>query len=287
MTGATEGLSPGELVRAALAEDVGDGDCTTEWTVPAGLRGRSRIVAREGGVLAGTGVAAEVARQAGRGELELAWSAGDGDRVEAGDVLARLAGPLARVLVAERTMLNFLGRLSGVATCTARFVEAAVGTRARITDTRKTTPGWRRLEKAATRSGGAVNHRMGLHDMVLIKENHVRAAGGVRAALRAALPAAREAGVPVEVEVTDLAELAEALGEVPDRILLDNMAVRTLERAVERARRAGSDVLLEASGGITLDTVRPVAETGVDLISVGSITHSAPALDLSMLVEEA
>jgi nicotinate-nucleotide pyrophosphorylase (carboxylating) len=273
-------------VEAALAEDLGPGDRTTAWTVPDGARGRAVVLAREEGVLAGRQAADEVARQAGAGELALSWEASDGDRLASGDTVARVRGPLAGMLVAERTLLNFLGRLSGVATLTARFVAAVEGTGARITDTRKTTPGWRRLEKEATRAGGAENHRMGLHDMVLIKENHVRAAGGVRAALRAAIPPAREAGIPVEVEVTGPGELEAALAEAPDRILLDNMSVPALRRAVERARDAGSDARLEASGGITLETVRPVAETGVDLISVGSITHSAPALDLSMLLEE-
>jgi nicotinate-nucleotide pyrophosphorylase (carboxylating) len=281
-------LTVEELAAAALAEDVGDGDRTTRWTVPPGRRGRARVVAREAGVVAGTGPASTVLRLVD-GEVGADWRAGDGDRVEAGDTVAAVEGPLAALLTAERTMLNFLGRLSGVATLSARFVAAVEGTGCRVTDTRKTTPGWRRLEKAATAAGGAVNHRMGLHDMVLVKENHLRAAGGVREALRAVTPRARAAGIAVEIEVGEPAELEAALDEAPDRILLDNMEVPALRRAVRRVREAaaGEAPLLEASGGITLDTVRDVAETGVDLVSVGALTHSAPALDLSMLVEDA
>lgn len=281
-------LEPGELVDAALAEDLGGGDVTTEWTVPAGARGRAAIVAREPGVLAGTETAGAVFLRLDPG-ADVRWRARDGDRVEAGGEVAAVEGRLGPLLSAERTALNFLGRLSGVATLTARFVEAVEGTGCRITDTRKTTPGWRRLEKAATLAGGAVNHRMGLHDMVLVKENHVRAAGGVAAALRAVLPRAREAGIPVEVEVTGPEELEEALRAAPDRILLDNMDPPTLGRAVRRAREAAGEVcpVLEASGGVTLETVRRVAGTGIDLVSVGALTHSAPSLDLSLLVEAA
>lgn len=279
-------LGLGELVEAALAEDLGRGDVTTEWTVPAGARGRAGIVAREAGVLAGTGPADAVFRRLDP-DVDLRWRAADGDRVAAGSRMAELEGRLRPLLSAERTALNFLGRLSGVATLTRRFVEAVEGTGCRITDTRKTTPGWRRLEKAATAAGGAVNHRMGLDDMVLVKENHVRAAGGVAGALEAVLPRAREAGLPVEVEVASLEELDEALGSAPDRILLDNMDLATLSRAVRRAREATGEQgpVLEASGGITLETVRRVAGTGVDLVSVGALTHSAPSLDLSLLVE--
>lgn len=279
-------LSMPELVAAALAEDVGPGDRTTAWTVRGEATGRARIVAREDGVVAGTEPATETFRLVGP-DTDVAWRRGEGEAVEAGGTVAEAAGRLPALLTAERTALNFLGRLSGVATLTARFVEAVEGTGCRVTDTRKTTPGWRELEKAATAAGGAVNHRRGLHDMVLVKENHLRAAGGVRAALRAAIPRAREAGVPVEVEVGSLPELEAALEESPDRILLDNMGVPELREAVRRAGSSDDRPLLEASGGVTLETVRPVAETGVDLVSVGALTHSAPALDLSMLVEEA
>lgn len=276
-----------ELVDAALAEDLGRGDVTTAWTVPEGARGRAAVVAKEDGVVAGTGPAGAVFLRLDP-EAEVRWHAGDAARVEAGDRVATIEGRLRPLLSAERTALNFLGRLSGIATLAARYVRAVEGTGCRITDTRKTTPGWRRLEKAATAAGGAVNHRMGLDDMALVKENHVRAAGGVAEALAAVLPRAREAGMPVEVEVTDLEELDAALRAAPDRILLDNMDPPALARAVRRAEAAAERVpLLEASGGITLDGVRRIAETGVDLVSVGALTHSAPVLDLSLLVEEA
>lgn len=268
----------------ALAEDVGDGDRTTEWTVPEEARGRARIVARSPGVLAGTQAASLVFRRLDP-ELGATWRVGDGDRVERGDALLLLEGRLRPILTGERTALNFLGRLSGIATLAARFVAAVRGTGCAIADTRKTTPGWRVLEKEAVAAGGATNHRMGLYDMVLIKENHAEAAGGVGAALAAVRDRASAAGIPVEVEVRSLAELEEALRGRPDRILLDNMDPEDLVRAVERTRAAGGgSPLLEASGGVTLGSVRRVAETGVDVISVGAITHSAPALDLSLLV---
>jgi len=278
-------LGPDDLVAAALAEDIGDGDRTTAWTVPEHLRGRARIVAREPGVVAGTRVAG-AAFLAVEPALELRWEREDGQAVGANESVMTVSGPLGGVLTAERTALNFLARLSGIATLTARFVEAVRGTGCRVTDTRKTTPGWRILEKAATAAGGAVNHRLGLYDMVLIKENHIRAAGGIGEALeRVRAPAGRE-GLQVEIEVTSLEELEEALPGAPDRILLDNMDPSWLRSAVERVRRRPAPrPLLEASGGVDLATVRAVAETGVDLVSVGALTHSAPALDLSLLVE--
>lgn len=294
--GAQEGAAPGgrgrlttrELVQAALAEDLGRGDVTTEWSVPEGLAGRARIVAREGGVVAGTGPAALAFGSPGP-EVDVRWLVDEGDRVAADQTVGRVEGPVRTLLAAERTALNFLGRLSGVATATARFVEAVEGTGCQVTDTRKTTPGWRRLEKAATAAGGADNHRMGLDEMVLLKENHLRAAGGIEAALEAVIPRAREAGVPVEVEVTGPEELEVALRAAPERILLDNMDPEELRRSVRRTHElaAAERPRLEASGGVTLETVRAVAETGVDLVSVGALTHSAPALDLSMLLEEA
>lgn len=275
------------LVAAALAEDVGDGDRTTTWTVPAGRAGRARIVARSRGVVAGTRPAGAVFRAVDPG-LTLRWVRRDGDPVEAGGDVAVVEGPLRGLLTAERTALNFLARLSGVATLTAHFVDRVRGTGCRVTDTRKTTPGWRELEKAAVAAGGGLNHRHGLWDMVLIKENHIRAAGGVREALAAVRePAARE-GLLVEVEVTTSAELDEALEGSPDRILLDNMDPPQLRACVERVGATGQPrPVLEASGGVDLETARAVAETGVDLVSVGALTHSAPALDLSLLVEEA
>jgi len=272
------------LVRAALTEDIGTGDRTTQWTVPEGARGSARILARSAGVVAGVdfaeGVFAEV-----DDDLSRDWRIADGARVTVDEELLLVRGSLRSILAAERTVLNGLARLSGIATLTARFVAAIEGTTATIIDTRKTTPGWRRLEKRATVAGGALNHRMGLYDMVLIKENHIRAAGGIRRALEAVMPHAEAAGLDVEIEVTTAAELEDALALSPDRILLDNMAPRGLAEAVARVAETDPRPLLEASGGIDLASVRAVAATGVDLISVGAITHSAPALDLSLQVD--
>lgn len=271
------------LVRRALEEDLGDGDRTTSWTVPEGTLGAARIISRAAGVVAGVEFADRVFAAVDE-RLRPDWRVGDGSRVAPGDEIVRLEGPLAGILTAERTALNGLAHLSGIATRAAAFVEAVAGTRARIVDTRKTTPGWRRLEKAATVAGGAANHRMGLYDMVLIKENHIRAAGGVGAALDAVRQRAAAEGLEVEIEVTDMDELEDALAGGPDRILLDNMTPDALREAVRR-RGDSTRPLLEASGGVDLATVRAVADTGVDLISVGAITHSAPALDLSLQVE--
>jgi len=278
--------TPPDLVRAALAEDEGPGDVTTAATVPVGHRGRARIVARAPGVVAGLAPAVETYRQAGG--VDLALSAVDGDRVDVDRVVATAVGPSAALLLAERTALNFLQRLSGVATLTSRFVEAVRGTGVVIVDTRKTTPGWRPLEKAAVVAGGGSNHRMGLWDAVLVKENHVAAAGGIAAALDAVRRHA-PSGVPVEIEVRSLDELAEVLRHrsPPDRVLCDNFALPDLAEGVRRVRASGLDLLVEASGSVSLDTVRGIAATGVDWISVGALTHSAPALDLSCLIEPA
>lgn len=274
------------LVQAALAEDVGPGDVTTAATVPAGLRGRARIEARAEGVVAGMAALVETYRQLGG--VDVALAAGDGDRVEPGRVVATAEGAYASLLVGERTALNFVQRLSGTATLTARFVDAVDGTGTTIVDTRKTTPGWRTLEKAAVVAGGGANHRMGLWDAVLVKENHVAATGGIAAALEAVARRARK-GIPVEIEVRSLEELRAAVThpDPPDRILCDNFAVADLAEAVRRVREASPAIVVEASGNVTLTTVRAIAETGVDWISVGALTHSAPALDLSCLVEPA
>lgn len=277
-------LAPEELVDAAIAEDLGDGDRTGRWTVPAGAKGRAVIVSRADGVIYGTDLATSVFQRIDS-SVDVAVRVGDGDAVVRDQVVLEMSGSLASILAAERTALNFLGRLSGVATAAQQYVAAVEGTGCGIADTRKTTPGWRGLEKAAAAAGGAMNHRAGLYDMVLIKENHIRAAGSVAAALEAALANARGEGIDVEIEVTTLSELREALEAGPDRILLDNMSPGMLREAVGIVRRsAGAAPLLEASGGIDLDTVREVAETGVDYVSVGAITHSAPALDLSLQV---
>ena len=269
-----------DLIQRALAEDVGEGDVTSRAVVPEGSRASGSVVAKAEGVVAGLPVAEAVFEAVG-GDLELEGHAIDGDRVGPGTELLSVRGDARAILAAERVALNLLGRLSGIATLTARYVAAVEGTGARILDTRKTTPGMRALEKAAVVAGGGSSHRFGLYDAVLVKENHVRVAGGVGEAARRALVGA-PAGVQVEVEVESLEELDEALAAGVGRVLLDNMAPDALRAAVERTN---GRALLEASGGIDLETVRAVAETGVDFISVGALTHSAPALDVSLLFE--
>jgi nicotinate-nucleotide pyrophosphorylase (carboxylating) len=268
-----------ELIDRALAEDVGDGDLTTDALVPAGALGRARIQQKAPGVISGLHVAESVFR---RVDPELRWHghAAEGEWREGG-LVAEVAGATGSILRGERVALNFLGRLSGVATLTARYVRAVEGTGARILDTRKTTPGLRALEKAAVESGGGVNHRFGLFDGILAKENHIAAAGGPAEATRLALAAAPP-GTLVELECETLDQVREAVEAGAPRILLDNMSDEDMREAV--AISAGR-AELEASGNVTLDTVRGIAETGVDLISVGALTHSAPALDLSLLIE--
>jgi nicotinate-nucleotide pyrophosphorylase (carboxylating) len=276
-----------ELVTRALAEDLGGGDITTEAVIPAGALGRARIVQKQAGIVFGLEPAEEVFRQAGAGDFERLAAEGEWRDAPADVALAR--GPARALLAAERTALNFLCHLSGVATLTARFAEAVRGTRAAILDTRKTTPGLRAFEKAAVAAGGGSNHRMGLHDAVLIKENHAAIAGGVGAAVRLAREAHHER--EIEVECRDPGEVAAALDASADRLLLDNMAADELRAAVAArdaaARSHGPVATLEASGGITLENVSDVAATGVDFISVGALTHSAPALDLSVELQPA
>ncbi len=271
------------LVRLALEEDVGEGDWTTMWTVPEDRRSDAVIVAKQEMIVAGVDCVRAVYDALDDG-MSVDVSAGDGARVESGHVLARLKGPSRTLLTGERTALNFLGRLSGIATLTRRFVDAVSGTGARVIDTRKTTPGWRLLEKAAVRAGGGTNHRVGLWDMVLVKDNHIDARGGVVEATRAALEH-NDRGLAVEVEVRSLDELEAVLPLGVDRVLLDNMTPDLLRRAVDRVRRlVGSRPELEASGNVTLENVREVAGTGVDFVSVGALTHSAPAADVSLRV---
>jgi nicotinate-nucleotide pyrophosphorylase (carboxylating) len=247
--------------------------------VPAGARARARIEQRAPGLAAGLGVARAVFERVDA-SLNFEALAPEDEWREPG-VLAELDGLAASILAGERVALNFLGRLSGVATLTARYVEAVEGTGARILDTRKTTPGLRELERAAVRAGGGMSHRSGLYDAILVKENHAALAGGVGEATRLALERA-PAGVTVEVECATLAEVEAAVVAGVPRILLDNMGLDELRRAVGIA---GGRAELEASGGITLDSVRAVAETGVNYISVGALTHSAPALDVSLLLD--
>ena len=278
-------LSPqdnlGALVRLALAEDVGSGDWSTDWTVDLESLGRATIVAKSDVVIAGVEAAVAVF-EAVDPALTVGTVRGDGSRAGSGEVVLKTTGPVAGILSGERTALNFLGHLSGIATLTRAYVDAVLGTGARVVDTRKTTPAWRQLEKAAVRAGGGLNHRMGLYDMVMIKDNHIAAAGGIRAAVTR-VRARNERWLPVVVEVRVLEELEEVLGLGIERIILDNMDLRALSSAVERTHRLGSErPELEASGNVTLDTIRDVAETGVDLVSVGALTHSAPVADLSL-----
>jgi nicotinate-nucleotide pyrophosphorylase (carboxylating) len=267
-----------DLVARALAEDVGSGDVTTTATVGAALRGRARISQKAPGVVYGLD-AAEAAFRALDPGVQVSRRVEEGVWRESGPVMD-IEGSARALLTGERTALNFLQRLSGVATLTARCVAAVAGTGARILDTRKTTPGLRMLEKAAVAAGGGTNHRIGLFDAILLKENHAAVAGGVGAAVRQARAAAP--GLSIEVECRTLAEVDEALAAGAPRILLDNMSTAQLREAV--AHVAGR-AELEASGGVTLQSLREVAETGVDFVSVGALTHSAPALDLSLLLE--
>lgn len=268
-------------MQRALAEDLGRGDLTTAAVVPEGARVRARVEQREPGVIFGLDAAAEVFRQAGGGELEFRAVAQEGIWQEGGEVAA-IDGPAAGVLAGERLALNLLGRLSGVATLTARYVAAVEGTGARILDTRKTTPGLRELEKAAVVAGGGVSHRAGLYDAILVKENHALLAGGVGEAARLALANRGDAAF-VEIEVEGLAELDEVLAAGVDRVLLDDMSLDDMREGTRRTHAAGATT--EASGSVSLEAARGVAETGVDFISVGALTHSAPALDLSLLLE--
>ncbi|HZO50326.1 MAG TPA: carboxylating nicotinate-nucleotide diphosphorylase [Gaiellaceae bacterium] len=263
--------SPGAL----LAEDVGRGDVTSEAVVPAGTRCSASLLLREPGVVCGLAVAEAIFRELDA-SVTFLRRCEDGDACEPGE-LAALAGDARALLAGERTALNLLGRLSGIATLTRRFVDAVAGTGVTILDTRKTTPGLRALEKEAVRCGGGSNHRRGLWDAILVKENHLRLAGGVRAAVERAAAS----GLPVEVECETLDEVREALAAGAARILLDNMTPDELREAVALV---DGRVSLEASGGITLDNVRAVAETGVDFISIGALTHSARALDVSLEV---
>lgn len=271
------------LITLALDEDVGSGDVTTLWTVAEGAQGHAAVVAKAPVVVAGMDAALAVFRRVDP-TLDLQAELGNGTEAAPEETLLRIRGSLRSILTAERVALNFLGRLSGIATSTRRFVLEVSGTGATILDTRKTTPGWRALEKEAVRAGGGGNHRMGLHDMVLVKDNHIRSAGGLTAAVEGVRRGNRS-GLPVEVEVGSLGELNEALELGVDRILLDNMSLDEMTRAVSRARESEkSHPELEASGNMTLDRVRAVAETGVDFISVGALTHSAPGADLSLRV---
>ncbi len=288
-----------QLVQYALSEDVGTGDITTLNSIPAGVNARAVIVTREDGVAAGVDVARLTFREA-EPRLKFRPLAQDGERLKAGAALAQVVGEAGGILKAERTALNFLQRLCGVATLTRRYVDVVAGTGAIILDTRKTTPGLRFLEKYAVKCGGGENHRLALWDMYLVKDNHIRAAGGVTAAIERILRT-RQGDLLLEVEVESLDQLHEALRPEVDRILVDNRPPAEVRRAVEVVdawcakhppdsprMRPGAHRWpeIEVSGGINLETARPYAETGVDYLSVGALTHSAPALNLSLEIEE-
>lgn len=273
------------IIARALAEDVGDEDVTTKWTVPFAKRADAAIIAKADGVIAGLDVARWVFEAIDEA-IAFAARVKDGARVGAGDVLAEVSGSARGLLTGERVALNFLQRMSGIATMTAQFVEAVQGTNAQVLDTRKTAPGLRVLDKYAVVAGGGANHRAGLYDMVLIKENHIEAADGIGPALLAVWKGMDFEGreVRVEVEVETLSQLDEVLVLGADRVMLDNMRLNDMREAVRRVRQLkGKRPELEASGKVSLSEVRAIAETGVDFISIGALTHSVQALDISML----
>ena len=265
-------------VRAALEEDQAFNDVSTAATVVSTRHVRSAIVARGGGVIAGVSLAVEAFRQLDSA-VSIRVDAYDGTRVKAGDVVMQISGHARGMLSAERTALNYLQHLSGIATLTSRFVDAVAGTSAQILDTRKTTPGWRALEKYAVRTGGGTNHRMDLRSGVLIKDNHLAAIGGDIAMAVSRARGLAVSGTAIEVECDTLEQVDAAIAAGVDGVLLDNMSLEQLREAVNRCR---GRVITEASGGVTLDSVRSIADTGVDRISVGALTHSAPAFDLSL-----
>jgi nicotinate-nucleotide pyrophosphorylase (carboxylating) len=267
------------LIELALHEDLGEGDRTSESTVPAAARARGRLLAKEALVVCGLPILPRVFH--GLGDVAITSHAKDGDRVEAGTVLAHLEGPARALLGGERLVLNFLQHLSGVATLTRAYVDEVRGTRLVVRDTRKTVPGLRVLEKYAVRCGGGTNHRMGLDDAILVKDNHLALGGGdFGAAVRAAR--ARHPRLPLEVEARTIAEVERAVAAKPDLILLDNMTPDVLREAV---RLVAGRVPLEASGGITRETLRAIADTGVDFVAIGALTHSARAVDISLKLE--
>ena len=265
------------IIDAALREDMPEGDITSEGIIPADARSEAIFLAKEDGILAGLAIARRVFEKIDSA-VEVTEKIQDGAAFRKSDILACVEGPTITLLKGERTALNFLQRLSGIATVTRRFVDAVAGTKARILDTRKTTPGLRLLEKYAVKAGGGTNHRLSLSDMVLIKDNHLRYVGSVAEAVRRARAAVRP-GIRIEVEASDLSQVRDALAAGADMIMLDNMTLETMREAVTIA--AGR-VPLEASGTVSLERVRAVAETGVDFISVGALTHSARAVDISL-----
>lgn len=267
------------LIDLAFAEDIGDGDHTTLSTIPADAIGRQHLLVKEEGILAGVDIARRVFERYDP-SLKMTVMIGDGSRVKPGDIAFVVEGPVRSLLVTERTMLNIMQRMSGIATMTARYQERLKGLKAKVLDTRKTTPGMRILEKEAVRIGGGANHRIGLFDMILIKDNHVDFAGGIPNAVSRARAYLKEKGkdLKIEVEVRNTDEIRQALDARVDRIMLDNF---TPERTAEAVALIGGAAEIESSGGITLDTLRAYGEAGVDFISVGALTHSVKGLDMS------
>jgi nicotinate-nucleotide pyrophosphorylase (carboxylating) len=264
------------LVKAALKEDLAGGvDVTSVSTISTDAQLTAEFVARDSGVIAGIEMAQAVLTEVGLSNIEVLVK--DGAKVNAGEVLIRVAGNARAILLAERTALNFLGHLSGIATLTSKWVDEVAGTNCKVRDTRKTTPGWRELEKFAVRMGGGTNHRMSLSDAALIKDNHIAAAGGVKAAFNAVRSAFPEA--PIEIEVDTLEQLAEVLPLKPDLVLLDNMTPEQCQAAV---KLVAGQTKLEASGGITIEQAREFAQTGVDYIAIGALTHSAKNFDIGL-----
>jgi len=285
------------LIDVALTEDVGVGDVTTAAVVPKGRKGLAEVIARDGGIIAGLEFTQNLFKKLDK-ELKIETEFQDGQKIKEGEVVLTIEGELESILRGERVALNFLGRLSGIATLTSKFVERIKGTKSKILDTRKTTPGMRLLEKYAVTVGGGENHRFGLYDMILIKENHLTASGGIEAALKAARLYVDEYqgqtkgrhSLKIEVEVKNTEELKEALKFSPDIIMLDNFDVEEIKKGVEMVERLETDEgkapKLEVSGGVGLENVREIAEAGVDFISVGALTHSPKALDFSLLVQK-
>jgi len=271
------------LIHLALLEDIGKGDLTSEAVVEDKLSGKAIIVAKQEGILAGLPVAKMVFQMVNPA-IVFNTLKQDGERIKKKEKVALVQGKVKSILSAERTALNFLQRLSGIATLTAKYVEKIKGTKAKILDTRKTTPGLRVLEKYAVKMGGGENHRMGLFDMILIKGNHIRAAGGISDAMKRAK--SKYPRQKIEVEVRNLNELREAIESKPDWIMLDNMKIQQIKKASRMIRSTSLNIKIEASGGINLRNVRRIAQAGVDFISVGALTHSTPALDLSLILIE-
>ena len=272
-----------EFIRSALAEDIGLEDITTKAIVDNNKQGQARIIAKESGVLAGIEIIKQIFNfLEDKVRFESVYK--DGDKISTNDTIIKIRGSISTILKGERTALNLLSHLSGISTLTAKYVEGVKGTRAKITDTRKTMPLLRFLEKEAVCAGGGINHRMGLYDMVLIKENHIQAAGGIQKAINNCKKYLFENQlmVKIEVETTNLSQVREAISCHVDQIMLDNMSLKTMKEAV---KIISGRTVVEASGRGSLKTIKSIAKTGVDLISVGALTHSAPAFDFSLLIE--